>query len=39
MGTPEDIGNACVLLASAGASFITGQDLPVDGGMLVTPGW
>ncbi len=39
MGTPIDIGNACVLLASAGASFITGQDLAVDGGMQVTPGW
>jgi NAD(P)-dependent dehydrogenase (short-subunit alcohol dehydrogenase family) len=39
VGTPEDIGNACVLLASAGASFITGQDLAVDGGMLITPGW
>jgi len=39
MGTPDDIGNACVLLASAAASFITGHDLPVDGGMLVTPGW
>ncbi len=39
IGTPEDIGNACVLLASPAALFITGQDLAVDGGMLVTPGW
>lgn len=39
LGTPTDIGNACVLLASDGASFITGHDLVVDGGMLVTPGW
>ncbi|GAA1595281.1 SDR family NAD(P)-dependent oxidoreductase [Leucobacter chromiireducens] len=39
LATAEDIGNACVLLASAGASFITGQDLAVDGGMLATPGW
>ena len=39
IGTPTDIGNACVLLASTAASFITGQDLAVDGGMLVTPGW
>lgn len=38
-GSPEDIGNACVFLASAGASFITGHDLVVDGGMLATPGW
>lgn len=39
LATSEDIGNACVLLGSAGASFITGQDLAVDGGMLATPGW
>lgn len=39
LGTPEDIGSACVLLASPAASFITGQDLAVDGGMLTTPGW
>lgn len=39
LGTPEDVGNACVLLASPAASFITGQDLAVDGGMLTTPGW
>ena len=39
LATPADIGNACVLLASSAASFITGQDLAVDGGMLATPGW
>lgn len=39
LATPEDIGGACVLLASRAASFITGQDLAVDGGMLATPGW
>lgn len=39
LATAEDIGNACVLLGSAGATFITGQDLAVDGGMLATPGW
>lgn len=39
LATAEDIGNACVLLASPAASFITGQDLAVDGGMLATPGW
>ena len=39
LATPADIGGACVLLASPGASFITGQDLAVDGGMLATPGW
>ncbi len=39
LGAPDDVGNACVLLASPAASFITGQDLAVDGGMLATPGW
>lgn len=39
LGRPEDVGNTCVLLASPAASFITGQDLAVDGGMLATPGW
>ncbi|WP_427869635.1 SDR family NAD(P)-dependent oxidoreductase [Leucobacter luti] len=39
LATSRDIGDACVLLASPAASFITGQDLAVDGGMLATPGW
>jgi 3-oxoacyl-[acyl-carrier protein] reductase len=33
-GTPEDIANACVFLASDLSSYITGQTLHVDGGML-----
>lgn len=33
-GTPEDIANACVFLASDMAAYITGQVLQVDGGML-----
>ena len=33
-GTPEDIANACVFLASDMSSYITGQTLTVDGGML-----
>ena len=32
-GTPEDIANACVFLASEMSSYITGQTLSVDGGM------
>ena len=33
-GTPEDIANACLFLASDMSSYITGQTLNVDGGML-----
>jgi 3-oxoacyl-[acyl-carrier protein] reductase len=33
-GSPEDIANACVFLASDLSSYITGQVLNVDGGML-----
>lgn len=33
-GTPEDIANACVFLASDMSSYVTGQVLNVDGGML-----
>jgi 3-oxoacyl-[acyl-carrier protein] reductase len=32
-GTPEDIAATVVFLASDGASYITGQVLPVDGGL------
>lgn len=33
-GSPEDIANACVFLASDMSAYITGQVLQVDGGML-----
>ena len=33
-GKPQDIANACVFLASEMSSYITGQTLSVDGGML-----
>lgn len=33
-GTPEDIANACVFLASNLSAYVTGQTLHVDGGML-----
>ena len=32
-GSPEDIANACVFLASDMSAYITGQTLSVDGGM------
>ena len=33
-GETEDVANACVFLASDMAAYITGQVIPVDGGML-----
>lgn len=34
LGTPEEIADTVVWLCSKGAGFITGQALPVDGGMV-----
>lgn len=39
LGTPEDIGDACVFLCSDLARWITGADLVVDGGILTNPTW
>ncbi|KJK52335.1 short-chain dehydrogenase [Lentzea aerocolonigenes] len=39
LGSSEDIGNACVFLASDLASWITGHDLIVDGGVTARPTW
>ena len=33
-GTPEDVANLCVFLASDNSSFITGQTIRIDGGMI-----
>ena len=33
-GSPEDVANACLFLASDLSNYITGQVLQVDGGML-----
>lgn len=35
LGTPEDIGNACVFFASDQARYVTGQSLSVSGGFGV----
>lgn len=33
--TPQDVGNACAFLCSEEASFLTGIEIPVDGGRCV----
>ena len=33
-GTPEDVANLCLFLSSDLSTFITGQVINVDGGML-----
>ncbi|MFF6635644.1 SDR family NAD(P)-dependent oxidoreductase [Streptomyces althioticus] len=39
IGRPEDVGDACVFLASPLASWVTGHDLVVDGGATSRPTW
>lgn len=39
LGTPEDIGDACVFLCSELARWVTGVDLAVDGGVLTNATW
>jgi NAD(P)-dependent dehydrogenase (short-subunit alcohol dehydrogenase family) len=39
LGTPEDVANACVFLASPLARWITGHNLVVDGGVCAHPTW
>ncbi len=38
-GTPADVGPAVVFLAGAGAAFITGQTIWVDGGLFTRAPW
>jgi 3-oxoacyl-[acyl-carrier protein] reductase len=39
LGTPTDVANACVFLASPLATWITGHNLVVDGGVSSRPTW
>lgn len=39
LGTPDDIGDACLFLISDLSRWITGIDLVVDGGVLTGPTW
>ncbi len=39
LGTPEDVGDACVFLVSPLARWITGHNLVVDGGVSTHPTW
>jgi 3-oxoacyl-[acyl-carrier protein] reductase len=39
LGTGMDVANACLFLASPIASWITGHNLVVDGGMSAHPAW
>lgn len=39
LGTPADVANACVFLASPLASWVTGHNLVVDGGVSARPTW
>lgn len=38
LAEPEEIAYACLFLASPYAAYVTGVDLPVDGGVLMTAG-
>ena len=35
LGSPEDVGNACLFLATEEAAYITGQTIVVDGGQVL----
>ncbi|MFA5093290.1 MAG: 3-oxoacyl-[acyl-carrier-protein] reductase [Candidatus Omnitrophota bacterium] len=35
LGTPEDVANVCLFLASEESSYITGQTITIDGGMVM----
>jgi 3-oxoacyl-[acyl-carrier protein] reductase len=35
LGSAEDVGNACLFLATEEAAYITGQTIVVDGGQVL----
>jgi 3-oxoacyl-[acyl-carrier protein] reductase len=35
LGTPQDVANVCLFLASEEANYITGQVITIDGGMVM----
>ncbi|MDD5409741.1 MAG: SDR family oxidoreductase, partial [Candidatus Omnitrophica bacterium] len=35
LGTPQDVANTCLFLASDESSYITGQVITIDGGMVM----
>jgi 3-oxoacyl-[acyl-carrier protein] reductase len=36
LGTPEEFGQICAFLCSVHAGYLTGQNIPVDGGLYVS---
>src|SRR5436190_757279 len=36
LGTPEELGQICAFLCSVHAGYLTGQNIPVDGGLYVS---